>query len=165
VGLAACGGSSKPAKPTAVRICDGSRAAASRQLHQPVHGRITAGNPIDLHCVLTAHRLTVKVVSQTTPQAYTSWNTEVSHQEQVYGPGVHTPGQIPVNISIPGAVVAVWVPAQSEVIATTANPNSPGTYLTVTVAGHGARARGAPARTLAIAVGRATIAAHPDRKT
>jgi hypothetical protein len=106
----------------------------------------------------------VKVVSQTTPQAYTSFNTEVSHQEQVYGPGVHTPGQIPVNISVPGAVVAVWIPAQSEVIATSAQPLKAGTYLTVTVAGHGAGARGAPARALAIAVGRATFAAHPDGK-
>jgi hypothetical protein len=162
VGLAACGGGSKPTKPVAYRICNGSAVAASRQLHQRVHARITARNPIDLHCVLTARRLKVKVVSQTTPSAYTSFNTVVSHQEQVYGPGVHTPSQIPVNITVPGAVVAVWVRAQAEVISTSASPTKSGTYVTVTVGGQAPDARGARAKGLAITVARATFAAHPD---
>lgn len=157
--VAACGGSSAPAKPVAVRICTGAQAAAAHALGHRVDARIVARDPADLKCVLRAARVRVSIGSQATAQAYTEFDTEVSHQDQVYGPGVHTPGQIPVNVSVPGAVAAVWIPAQSELVATSASPGGPGAYVTVTVAGP--VTRGPDAKALALAVAHATFRAHP----
>jgi hypothetical protein len=87
--------------------------------------------------------------------------TETSHQDQVFGNGgVHDPDQFPVQITVPGSQVAVWIPAQMTVVATDATPTTGGAYVTVAVSG-----RAAPATTalrVATAAARATFAAHPD---
>ena len=157
--LVACGGSGAPAKPVAVRICDGAQGAAAATTGSPVSGAIVNRDPANLECALTGRRLQVRLVSQTSAQAYIEFDTETSHQSQVFGPGVHEPGQIPRAISVPGAVAAVWIPAQRELVATSGSPTHGGSYVTVTIRDHpGQRAA---ALALAQAVARATFAAHP----
>ena len=158
--VAAGCGSSKPPKPLAQRVCSGAHLAATAQLGSPITARILDAAPADLRCVLSGHRLRVVLVSQATAQAYTEWDTEDSHQSQVFGPGVHEPGQIPVGETVRGAVVAVWIPAQNELVATDAMLGGGGAYVTVTVTGRAAR--GSKALALARAVAAATFAAHPD---
>lgn len=163
---AGCGGTSvraTPAKSIAQRVCGGVQGAGAARLGYPVGARIVHRAPADLECVLIGRRVRVGVVSQASARAYTEFDTTISHQEQVYGPGVHEPGQIPTAISVAGAVVAVWIRAQREIVATDATPTTGGTYVTVTVAGRASR--GQMALALAQAVARATFAAHPDAAT
>ena len=162
---AGCGSSGPPPprKPLAQRVCSGAHGAASALLRYPVVARILDPAAANLRCTLTGRRLRVALVSQASAQAYTEFDTETSHQSQVFGPGapgVHQPGQIPVGIQVRGAVVAVWIPAQKEVVATDAMPGQGGAYVTVTVTGRSARV--AKALVLAQAVAGATFAAHPD---
>ena len=156
---AGCGGASRPPQPVAARVCDGAQHAAVTTLGHPVSARIAGRDPANLRCALHGPRLAVAIVSQASPQAYTVFNTTTAHQSQVYGPGVHQPGEIPVAVSVPGAVVAVWIRAQREIVATDAMPNHRGAYVTVTVSG--ASVRGRHALVLARAVARAIFAAHP----
>lgn len=157
--LAGCGHAAPP-QPVAQRVCGGAEGAATALLGAPVRTHISSRTPADLECQLRSGRLRVALVSQASGQAYTEFDTTTSHQEQVYGPGVHEPGQIPVQVSVPGSVVAVWIPAQREIVATDAMPGRSGAYVTVTVTG---RASGRPpALALARAVARATFAVHPE---
>jgi hypothetical protein len=157
---AGCGGSASPAKPAAERICDGSQGAAVQQLGYPARVAIVSREPANVSCVVSGRgTLRVRVVTQTGDQAYTEFDTETSHQSQVYGPGIHEPGQIPRAIKVRGTVVAAWIPAQGEVVATDAEPGHPGTYVTVTVSG----SAGATGLRLAQAITRATFAAHPGQ--
>ncbi|MGI8713894.1 MAG: hypothetical protein ACR2NR_12110 [Solirubrobacteraceae bacterium] len=107
--------------------------------------------------MLTSRRLRVVVSSQASAVAYTEFDTETSHQDQVYG--TRDPGQIPSAVSIPGTV-AVWIRAQHEIVATDATPTTGGSYVTVAITGRALRGRAAV--TLGRAVARATFAAHPD---
>jgi hypothetical protein len=156
--IAACG-SGAPAKPVAERVCEGARTAAAMSAGESFGVRIQARDAANLRCLLSGRRLRIRLVSQASTRAYTEFDTETSHQSQVYGPGVHEPGQIPVPATVRGAVVAVWIPAQREIVATDATPTTAGAYVTVSLAG-----RASPARSLALtrAVARATFAAHPD---
>jgi hypothetical protein len=163
--IAGCGGSSAPPpKPVAQRVCDGAQHAAAAALGHPVAMRIVNPAVSELECSLTGARVRVMVVSQATGQAYTEFDTETSHQSQVYGPaaaGVHQAGQIPSQTSVPGSVVAVWIRAQKFLVATNATPTTDsGSYLTVKVSGRGANERAALA--LARAVAQAAFAAHPN---
>ncbi len=158
--IAGCGGSSAPTKPVAERVCDGAHGAATALLGYPVGAHIVERDPANLECALTGRRLRVRIVSQASPQAYMAFDIVTSHQSQVFGPGIHEPGQIPRAISVTGAVVAVWIPAQREVVATSGSPTHGGAYVTVTVTGRSAR--GPAALALARAIARATFAAHPD---
>ncbi|HET9103614.1 MAG TPA: hypothetical protein VFN55_09695 [Solirubrobacteraceae bacterium] len=154
--VAGCGGPATPAKPVAQRVCGGAGRAAARAGRVTV--RILAHDATNVVCALDAGRARVRVVSQATPQAYTEFNTEDSHQSQVYGPGVNQPDRTPVPATVHGASVAVWVPGQGELIATNASPTRQGgAYVTVTVS----RLPRAGARPLAVAIGEAVFAAHP----
>ncbi|MGH3279097.1 MAG: hypothetical protein ACRDNW_08165, partial [Trebonia sp.] len=127
--LAGCGGSSASTpranassgratqahasgEPLAERVCDGARQAAAKALGAPLSARIVSPEAASLQCVLTGRRVRVTVESQAGTRAYTEFDTEVSHQDQVFGPGVHEPDQIPTVVTVPGSVVAVWVRAQ-----------------------------------------------------
>jgi hypothetical protein len=157
-----CGssGSSPPTKPLAQRLCDGARTAAAAQLGATVQARIVDPAASNLVCSLRGRRLHVKVVSQASADAYTEFDTETSHQSQVYGAGIHDASQQPVPVTVPGSVVAVWIRAQKMIVATDATPTAAGgSYVTVTVSGK--RATNRAARSLAQAVARATFAAHP----
>ncbi len=165
--IAACGDSSAPPpppKPVAQRVCQGGQHAAAAALGHPVRMRIVNPAVSDLECSLTGARVHVTLVSQATGQAYTEFDTETSHQSQVYGPaaaGVHQTGQIPSQTSVPGSVVAVWIRAQKLLVATNATPTvDSGSYLTVKVSGRGAGQRAALA--LARSVAQAAFAAHPN---
>jgi hypothetical protein len=113
--------------------------------------------------VLTGHQIQVTIDSQAGPRAYTEFDTETSHQDQVFGNGgVHEQDEFPVQIIVPGSQVAVWIPAQMMVVATDSTPSNggAGSYVTVAVTG-----RAAPAKTalrVAAAAAGATFAAHPD---
>ncbi len=160
VAVVGCGGAATPDKPTAERVCGGSERAAGDVLGYSAKGTISSRDPVNVSCVVSGRgRLRVRIVTQTGDQAYTEFDTETSHQSQVYGPGIHEPGQIPQGVTIPGAVAAVWIPAQREVAATNAQPGHAGTYVTVTVSG----SAGATSLRLAEAITRATFAAHPGR--
>jgi hypothetical protein len=123
--------------------------------------RIVSPAAADLECVLTGRQVQVTVGSQAGTRAYTEFDTETAHQEQVYGNGgAHDPSQFPVQITVPGSVVAVWVPAQLLLVATNATPTTGGAYVTVSVKGRAAPAR--IALRIAEAAARATFAAHPN---
>jgi hypothetical protein len=168
--LAGCGGSSAPApaprahasgEPIAERVCNGARQAAARALGSPLSARIISPAAASLQCVLTGRQVQVSVGSQAGPRAYTEFDTETAHQEQVYGNGgVHDPSQFPTAITVPGSVVAVWIPAQMLLVATDATPTTGGAYVTVAVSGRAAPAR--IALRIATAAAGATFAAHPD---
>jgi hypothetical protein len=170
--LAGCGGSSGPAPGAhasstprahasgdalAERVCGGARQAAAKVLGSPLTVRIVSPAAAGLQCVLTGNQVQVSLGSQAGSRAYTEFDTETAHQEQVFGPGVHKPSQIPVEITVPGSQVAVWIPAQMLVVATNATPTTAGAYVTVAVSG-GAK--------IALRVGEAaagaTFAAHPN---
>ena len=157
---AACG-TSTPTKPVAERVCGGAFSAATA-------GRVGSSalyyvnrDASDVTCEIEAGRMRVDVVSQAVPQAYTEFDTESSHQSQVYGPaapGVHNVGRTPFQVIVRGAVAAIWVPAQKELIATSGSPTQQGgAYVTITVS----RVSEAAAKSVALAVGRAVFAAGP----
>lgn len=162
---AGCGGSgpSAPAKPLSQRLCDGARRAAAVKLGASVQARVVDPAASNLVCSLRGDRVQVKIVSQASADAYTEFDTESSHQSQVFGPagaGVHDAGQQPLPASVPGSVAAIWIRAQKMIVATDATPTSrDGSYVTVTVTGKHVTNRAA--LSLAQAVARATFAAHP----
>jgi hypothetical protein len=174
--LAGCGGSSAPAprghasptprahasgEPLAERVCGGARQAAAKALGSPLTARIVSPAAASLQCVLTGHQVQVSVGSHAGSRAYTEFDTETAHQEQVFGNGgVHDPSQVPRAITVPGSVVAVWVPAQMLLVATDATPTTGGAYVTVAVKGSAAPAK--IALRVAMAAARATFAAHPN---
>lgn len=103
----------------------------------------------------------IHVIAEQSPQAYTEYNTTLSHQQQVYGPaapGVHNPAEIPQDVS-EGTMLAGWIPAQNELFGTNGSPTRGGSYVTVTVTGPD---KGdAERRKLARAVALATLAVAP----
>ena len=178
--LAGCGGSSASAPSAdkssahpssahpsgvalAVRVCGGARQAAAKALGSSLSERIVNPAAANLECLLTGRQVQVTIDSQAGPRAYTEFDTEASHQDQVFGNGgVHNQNQFPVQITVPGSQVAVWIPAQLMVVATDSTPTNggAGAYVTVAVSG-----RAAPAKTalrVATAAAGATFAAHPD---
>lgn len=145
----------------AERVCGGARQAAAKTLGSPLTARIVSPAPADLQCVLTGRQVQVTVGSQAGTRAYTEFDTETAHQEQVYGNGgAHDPSQFPAQITVPGSVVAVWIPAQLLLVATNATPTTGGAYVTVAVKGRAAPAK--VALRIAEAAARATFAAHPN---
>jgi len=145
----------------AERVCGGARQAAAKTLGSPLTARIVSPAPADLQCVLTGRQVQVAVGSQAGTRAYTEFDTETAHQEQVYGNGgAHDPSQFPTQITVPGSVVAVWIPAQLLLVATNATPTTGGAYVTVAVKGHAAPVK--IALRIAEAAARATFAAHPN---
>ena len=159
-------GRAPPAPPPASgpsfaeRVCGGARQAAAQALGSSLSVRIVSPYAASLQCVFTGPQVQVTLGSQAGSRAYTEFDTEVAHQDQVFGPGINDPSQIPAQVTVPaGSVVAVWIPAQMLLVATDATPTTGGTYVTVAVTG-----RGAPAVALrvATAAARGTFAAHPD---
>ncbi len=113
-----------PVRPLAERVCGGAQSAAAALLGYAIAAHVANRNPANLECVLHGRRLRVELASQASAQAYTEFDTTTSHQDQVYGSGgIHQPGQIPSAITVPGSVVAVWIRAQREIVATDATPN------------------------------------------
>lgn len=126
----------RPRESAAGRFCGDARQAAALALGSPLVGRVTSPAADDSKCVLTGRAVRVTVESQAGMQAYTEFDTEVSHQDQVYGP-LHQPGQIPAVITVPGSTAAVWIQAQKLLAATSAAPGTSGAYVTVAVSGPG----------------------------
>ena len=152
-----------PSGALAERVCGGARQAVAKSFGSQLSERIVSPAAANLECVLTGRQVQVTIDSQAGPRAYTEFDTETSHQDQVFGNGgVHDQDQFPLQISVPGSQVAVWIPAQMMVVATDSTPTNggAGAYVTVAVSG-----RAAPAKTalrVATAAAGATFAAHPD---
>lgn len=147
----------------AERVCGGARQAAAKSFGSQLSERIVSPAAANLECVLTGRQVQVTIDSQAGPRAYTEFDTETSHQDQVFGNGgVHNPAEFPVQITVPGTQVAVWIPAQLMVVATDSTPSNggAGAYVTVAVSGNAAPAK--TALRIATAAARATFAAHPD---
>ena len=161
-------GASSPVPGLAARVCGGSREAAAKALGAPLSARVVRPTAADLECELTGGQVTVTIESQAGPRAYAEFDTETSHQSQVFGNGgAHQPDQDPVAVTVPGSRVAVWIPAQLMVVATDSTPNNggAGAYVTVAVSGEAVSGGAAPAATalrVARAAAGATFAAHPD---
>ena len=147
----------------AERVCGSAREAAAKALGGSLSERIVSPAAANLECVLTGRQVQVTIDSQAGPRAYTEFDTETSHQSQVFGNGgAHDPNQYPVPVTVPGSQVAVWIAAQLMVVATDSTPTNGGAGAYVTVA---VRGRAAPAKTalrVATAAAGATFAAHPD---
>lgn len=154
----------------AERVCGGARQAAAKAFGSPLSERIVSPAAANLECVLTGRQVQVTIDSQAGPRAYTEFDTEISHQSQVFGNGgANNPAQQPVPITnVPASLAAVWIPAQKMVVATDSTPTGggngapagAGAYVTVTVTGRAAPA--AVALRVATATAVATFAAHPD---
>jgi hypothetical protein len=142
----------------AERVCSRAQQAAAKLLGATVTVHVRSADAANLVCGLQGAGSRVVVVAQASPQAWTEFDTTQSHQAQVYGPGIHEPGQIPRNMSV-GNALAEWIPAQSQLFATNGSPTRGGSYVTVTVA-HRPRSNARRAR-LAQAVGLATLATAP----
>jgi len=151
------------------RVCGGARQAAAKAFGSPLSERIVSPAAADLQCVLTGRQVEVALESQAGPRAYTEFDTEISHQSQVFGNGgVNNPAQQPVLATVPGSQAAVWIPAQKMVVATDSTPTGgaagapggAGAYVTVIVTGRAAPAK--IALRVAEAAAGATFAAHPD---
>jgi hypothetical protein len=153
----------------AERVCGGARAAAAKAFGAPLSQRIVSPAAASLECVLTGSQVTVTIDSQAGPRAYTEFDTEISHQSQVFGNGgANNPAQQPVPATVPGSQAAVWIPAQLMIVATDSTPTGggagapagAGAYVTVAVSGHAAPAK--TALRIATATAGAVFAAHPD---
>ena len=173
--LAGCGGSGSSAPRAqastahtssdafAQRVCGAARQAAAKAFGSALSERVVSPTVADLKCVLAGRQVQVAIESQAGPRAYTEFDTEISHQSQVYGNGgAHNQNQFPVQITVTGSQVAVWIPAQLLVVATDSTPSNggAGAYVTVAVSG-----RAAPAKTalrVATAAAAGTFAGHPD---
>ncbi len=159
---AGCGGSGHSSStshlPVAVRVCQAARDATARVAKHAVALRITSRNPVSLVCVVHAGAARLEIAAQASAQAWTEFDTTSSHQSQVYGPGVHEPGQEPLPVTGVGAA-AIWIPAEKELVTTNGTPTQGGNYVTVTVK---ARAKDGPAPlALARSAAVATLATAP----
>lgn len=146
--------------PVAQRVCGQAREAAAPLVQGELSLRIIDHDPANVECRLLGHRLRIEVVAQASTQAWTEWDTTQTHQVQVYDSGgFHQPAQIPNNVPVPGAPLAAWIAAQSELFATNGSQTQGGTYVTVTV--KPGPASGSARLELAKAITRATVAVAP----
>jgi hypothetical protein len=145
------------------RVCGGARQAAAKALGSPLSERIVSASVADLECVLTGRQVQLTVESQAGPRAYAEFDTETSHQSQVFGNGgAHNSAEDPVQVTVPGSQVAVWIPAQMMVVATDSSPDNGGAGAYVTVAVSGRAVPDKTALRLAATAAGAVFAAHPD---
>lgn len=121
--------------------------------------RVTDSDVADIECTLESGGVRLNVVAQASPQAWTEYDTETTHLSQAFGPSsVHNSGELPRPVPSV-ARNAVWVPAQSELIATNGTQTTGGAYVTVTV--KRTSSHGPGSLPVASAVARATLDAAP----
>jgi hypothetical protein len=156
---AGCGSSSHPAArvPASQRVCArAAQAAGSTIGHAAL--QIADSDPTNIECVLHGSGIRVDAIAQAATQAWTEYDTTVVHQAQAFAGTAQARSQLPQNVSIQGAQ-AVWIPAESELVATNGTESTAGSYVTVTVSG---RPRGATGKVgLAESVGAAVLAVAP----
>lgn len=130
--LGACGGSSKPAIPSAKRVCQGDLQALERVLGR-VRVRIADSDPANIECVLIARGRRVDVVAQATARAWTQFDTLVVHAAQAPVPGGGK-GSLPQDLGgLP--YNAAWIPAKRQMLATNGTETAGGSFVTITVTG------------------------------
>jgi hypothetical protein len=120
--------------------------------------RVADSDPANIECVLQSRALRVDAIAQAATQAWTEYDTTVVHQVQAFAGTAHGKSQIPQDLTIRGAQ-AVWIPADSEVVATNGTQSTAGSYVTVTVAGR--PPAGVPKAALARSVAAAVLAVAP----
>ena len=119
---------------------------------------IADADPVNIECVLQGQGTRVDAIAQAATQAWTEYDTTVVHQVQAFAGTAHGKGQIPQGVSIRGAQ-AVWIPAESELVATNGTESTAGSYVTVTISGR--PPGGARKVALAQSVGAAVLAVAP----
>ena len=157
-GLAACGGAGHPAAsgPPAQRVCAGNLRAAEKVI-SGVKLRIPDRDPTNIECVVSKGGLSAETIAQASELAWTQYDTLQVHLIQAFGSGtVHVSGEMPRQVPGLGGN-SLWVPAQSELIATNGSQSQGGSFVTVTVTG----AHGQRGLALATAMARATLAVAP----
>jgi hypothetical protein len=129
--LAACGSSKPAAKgPPAERVCNAARQAAASALGKPVRVTVTDKDPTNIECRLEGRGAGLTLTAQASPQAFTAYDTAMTHFEQALGAAGQT--QHPQNLAGLGTV-ASWVPSQRELLATNGSQFRGGNFLTVAV--------------------------------
>jgi hypothetical protein len=111
-------------------VCNGARQAAARALGEPVQVTITATNPSNIECTLSGRGVRLAITALASAQAFTAYDTEMTHFEQALGAAGQT--QHPQSLSGLGTV-ASWVPSQRELLATNGSQFRGGNFLTVAV--------------------------------
>jgi hypothetical protein len=164
-----CGGSShqtstaasvatQPA-PVAQRVCAAERRAADALTGGALHVQIADSDPANIECLLRGGAIRLDVVAQASARAWTQYDTTTVHLVQAFGSGsVHHSAELPHPVPGLGGN-AVWVPAQSELIATNGTQSTGGTYVTINIMR--GSARGPSSLSVARAVARATLASAP----
>jgi hypothetical protein len=129
--LAGCGSSNTGAKgPPAERVCNAARRAAAGALGAAVRVTITDKDPTNIECRLEGRGVGLAITARASAQAFTAYDTEMTHFEQALGAA----GQTQHPQSLPGlGTVASWVPSQRELLATNGSQFRGGNFLTVAV--------------------------------
>lgn len=159
VAVAGCGSAAAGRRgPIAQRVC--SRAGRAVARAQPaLTVRIVSSQTADIVCRMADAAVVLRLEAQATSRAWEEYDTTVVHLQQAFmGGSVHQQRYLPEDVGGVG-LMAVWVPAQHELVTTNGTQSSGGSYLTVTVAGRGSRAPSG--RRLAILAARAAIALAP----
>lgn len=152
--VAACGGSSHP-QAAAPRVCARELHAASALL-SGASVRILDKDPTNIECLVSKGSVSVDTVAQASALAWTEWDTSQVHLVQAFGSGsVHVASELPHPVPGLPNQNALWVPAQSELIATNGTESQGGSYITVNVKGTSS------GLALATAIARATLASAP----
>jgi hypothetical protein len=153
-----CGSASHSAAkvPAPQRVCARASQAADATLGQSGL-QIADADPANIECVLHARGVRVDAIAQAATQAWTEYDTTVVHQVQAFAGTARGRGQLPEDVTIPGAQ-AVWIPAERELVATNGTESTAGSYVTVSITG---RAGGGRARPLAQSVAAAVLAVAP----
>ena len=137
-----------------MRVCAGQLKAAGAIL-TGARLRILDHDPTNIECLVSNGSLRVDTVAQASELAWTLYDTTQVHLIQAFGSGsVHVASQLPHPVPGLGGN-ALWVPAQSELIATNGSQSRGGNYVTVKVKG---TSSGLP---VATAVARATLKLAP----
>jgi len=138
--------------PAPERVCARAGQAADAMIGH-AGSQIADSDPANIECVLQRSGVRVDAIAQAATQAWTEYDTTVVHQVQAFAGTARGRGQMPQDVTIRGAQ-AVWIPAESELVATNGTQSTAGSYVTVSVTGRppGGRGKLALAQSVAAAV-------------
>lgn len=148
------------AAAVAARVCHSAGQAARPLLGDGTRVRVADDDPYHIECLISGRGIRVDTVAQASSGALDWWGTVANHQLQAFGEGsVHVPSQLPQLVPGLSTVNVLWIPAESEMMATNGTDSIGGTYVTVTVT---RRSPGGPSSlAVATAVTRALLASAP----
>jgi hypothetical protein len=141
-------------------VCGSALDAARTLLGAHTAMRISDSDPANIECLVTGAGVHLDVNAQAAPRAWEQFDTVVVHQAQANENGTSKINpQLPVDLPPHGDAQAVWIPANSQLVATNGTQSSGGSYVTVNVTRRSKR--GPASLKVAQAVGNATLAVAP----